>query len=189
MVGYPYTYTYIYIHIYQLIIQFVDIEGILPKGPYLACVSMAGRALLEWYRRYMACPIYHFSMTKICETIWHFLMNLLYGLSDILMVGNWLYSPCTKCSSVYQGERVLSYIKTLADEMKWHMHISSKTIASTVSYHMQNATATCEHFYRHCCETIMATIYIHYQILFISTPLDKNTRFKRMVISAHHKRL
>ena len=29
-----------------------DIEGILPKGPYLPCVSMAGRALLAGYPRY-----------------------------------------------------------------------------------------------------------------------------------------
>ena len=28
------------------------IEGILPKGPYLPCVSMAGRALLAGYHRY-----------------------------------------------------------------------------------------------------------------------------------------
>ena len=28
------------------------IEGVLPKGPYLPCVSMAGRALLEGYHRY-----------------------------------------------------------------------------------------------------------------------------------------
>ena len=29
------------------------IEGILPKGPYLPCVSMAGRALLAGYHRYV----------------------------------------------------------------------------------------------------------------------------------------
>ena len=32
------------------------IEGILPKGPYLPCVSMAGRALLAaypWYKAYL----------------------------------------------------------------------------------------------------------------------------------------
>ena len=32
-----------------------DIEGVLPKGPYLPCVSMAGRALLAGYYRYMSC--------------------------------------------------------------------------------------------------------------------------------------
>ena len=31
----------------------VNIEGILPKGPFLPCVSMTGRALLAWYHRYM----------------------------------------------------------------------------------------------------------------------------------------
>ena len=30
-----------------------DIKGILPKGPYLPCVSMAGRALLAGYPRYI----------------------------------------------------------------------------------------------------------------------------------------
>ena len=29
------------------------IEGILPKGPYLPCLSMAGRALLAGYHRYI----------------------------------------------------------------------------------------------------------------------------------------
>ena len=29
-----------------------DIDGILPKGPYLPCVSMAGRALSAGYHRY-----------------------------------------------------------------------------------------------------------------------------------------
>ena len=31
----------------------LHIDGILPKGPYLPCVSMAGRALLAGYHRYM----------------------------------------------------------------------------------------------------------------------------------------
>ena len=40
--------------IYQSIsILCLYIEGILPKGPYLPCVSMAGRALLAGYHRYM----------------------------------------------------------------------------------------------------------------------------------------
>ena len=35
------------------ILNVLDIEGILPKGPYLPCVSMAGRALLAGYPRYV----------------------------------------------------------------------------------------------------------------------------------------
>ena len=31
------------------------IEGVLPKGPYLPCVSMADRALLAGYHRHMHC--------------------------------------------------------------------------------------------------------------------------------------
>ena len=36
----------------------LNIEGILPKGPYLSCVSMAARALLAGYPRYLPriCP-------------------------------------------------------------------------------------------------------------------------------------
>ena len=33
--------------------SWLHIEGILPIGPYLPCVSMAGRALLAGYHRYM----------------------------------------------------------------------------------------------------------------------------------------
>ena len=35
-----------------LITNGLYIEGILPKGPYLPCVSMAGRALLAGYHQY-----------------------------------------------------------------------------------------------------------------------------------------
>ena len=38
------------------LVQFTDIEGILPKGPYLPCGrSMVGRALLSGYHRYVVC--------------------------------------------------------------------------------------------------------------------------------------
>ena len=36
----------------QLDLQNFYIKGILPKGPYLLCVSMAGRALFAGYHRY-----------------------------------------------------------------------------------------------------------------------------------------
>ena len=32
--------------------EYSHIEGILPKGPFLSCVSMAGTALLAGYHRY-----------------------------------------------------------------------------------------------------------------------------------------
>ena len=35
----------------------VEFEGILPKGPYLPCVSMAGRALLVGYHRILICSV------------------------------------------------------------------------------------------------------------------------------------
>ena len=37
------------------------IEGILPKGPYLPCVSMAGRALLAGYPRH----VNHYNISKV----------------------------------------------------------------------------------------------------------------------------
>ena len=37
----------------------MHIDGILPKGPYLPCVSMAGRALLAGYHRYMQCKSHY----------------------------------------------------------------------------------------------------------------------------------
>ena len=41
------------IHAYRIHMWWMShIEGILPKGPYLPCVSMAGRALLAGYPRY-----------------------------------------------------------------------------------------------------------------------------------------
>ena len=40
-------------HSLALILKTVYFEGILPKGPYLPCVSMAGRALLAGYPRFV----------------------------------------------------------------------------------------------------------------------------------------
>ena len=39
-------------------------EGILPKGPYLPCVSMAGRALLAGYPRIVRL---HFYTETVCQ--------------------------------------------------------------------------------------------------------------------------
>ena len=58
-------------------------EGILPKGPYLPCVSMAGRALLAGYHRFSKWK----NMTEGASTHPHPLdvFNLLYYLSVICM--------------------------------------------------------------------------------------------------------
>ena len=54
-------------------IQFAYFEGILPKGPYLPCVSMAGRALLVGYLRFdrtqcivLKCLTHWVRVTHIC---------------------------------------------------------------------------------------------------------------------------
>ena len=41
------------------------IEGILPKGPYLPCVSMAGRSLLAGYPRYLPNIIKYYLVTLL----------------------------------------------------------------------------------------------------------------------------
>ena len=46
-----------------------EIKGILPKGPYMPCVSMAGRALLAGYHRSM--PFYTILDEIKCLNIWH----------------------------------------------------------------------------------------------------------------------
>ena len=61
-------FSYILLHQYQSIhvqdlrcivlnIIFQSVEGILPKGPYLPCVSMSGRALLAGHHR---CVLYYY---------------------------------------------------------------------------------------------------------------------------------
>ena len=42
---------------YNMVRSLSNVEGILPKGPYLPCVSMAGRALLAGYHRYKQCTM------------------------------------------------------------------------------------------------------------------------------------
>ena len=44
----------------------VNIEDILPKGPYLPCVSMSVRALLPGYLRYMYQKLWRYVFTDSC---------------------------------------------------------------------------------------------------------------------------
>ena len=66
-----------------------EIEGILPKGPYLSLVSMAGRALLAGYQ----------SLTEAWYLVEHELRgNILYcngRLSLLSLIGMW--SICVMC--------------------------------------------------------------------------------------------
>ena len=43
---------------YGVVLTISNIEGILPKGPYLPCLCMADRALLAGYPRYMRSRMY-----------------------------------------------------------------------------------------------------------------------------------
>ena len=49
------------------------IEGILPKGPYRPCVSMAGRALLAGYHRYMG---FHYRDKMVMRDSLLFIMEI-----------------------------------------------------------------------------------------------------------------
>ena len=50
----------------------IYIEGILPKGPYLPCESMAGRALLAGYHRYVELGGNEWKACPIAKTLgWH----------------------------------------------------------------------------------------------------------------------
>ena len=48
----------------------LHIEGILPKGPYLPCVSMAGRALLAGYPRYPTPALSYVKTNNVYITLW-----------------------------------------------------------------------------------------------------------------------
>ena len=49
-------------------LSYQHIEGILPKGPYLPCVSMAGRALLAGYHWYTCLCVIHWNEKVILMT-------------------------------------------------------------------------------------------------------------------------
>ena len=51
------------------------IEGILPKGPYLPCVSMAGRALLVGYPRHSLLVNRHVTCIGIMHAYHRFIVN------------------------------------------------------------------------------------------------------------------
>ena len=57
-----------------------NIEGILPKGPYLPCVSMAGRALSAGYPRY---DVYHDAIMKTFSHYWHFVASQKTGYVEL----------------------------------------------------------------------------------------------------------
>ena len=60
-----------------------NIEVILPKGPYLPCVSMAGRALLAGYHRYISVQII-FERLKWVE--WNYNSFITCGISTNLLL-------------------------------------------------------------------------------------------------------
>ena len=77
--------------------RIAEIEGILPKGPYLPCVSMAGRALLAGYPRNIECRHIDIFVTN-CTGSCHF---------DNLQCSQWRkYPPHDNISiSVIEAER------------------------------------------------------------------------------------
>ena len=86
-------------------IYVTTIGDILPKGPYLPCVSMAGRALLAGYPRYVTCWsnifLIFFPHFDVFQTIWNrfckmFFFTLGPGWGDIIWIWNDILhiSPC-----------------------------------------------------------------------------------------------
>ena len=53
-----------------IIFDGAEFEGILPKGPYLPCISMAGRALLAEYHRIILLFAYHSAILNLCRFLW-----------------------------------------------------------------------------------------------------------------------
>ena len=80
------------------------IEGILWKGPYLPCVSMAGRALLAGYHRYHA---FHSSKDIDLEQIFYFLHEMKFPVTyhfhttgnsyEIMQGGGGQFQNLTRC--------------------------------------------------------------------------------------------
>ena len=54
----------------------IHIEGMLPKGPYLPCVIMAGRALLAGYPRYQSKN----SQKAFCTLLFRWAMDCIFGV-------------------------------------------------------------------------------------------------------------
>ena len=76
------------------------IEGILPKGPYLPCVSMAGRALLAGYHRYQKKNVlelwlswcftkdnYEYYLYQFMSILWSFHFSHLWNLISMFKHG------------------------------------------------------------------------------------------------------
>ena len=82
------------------------IEGILPKGPYLPCVSMAGRTLLAGYPRYILSIIY---ICNIGSTTDIKSNNLRNGIFFICILCRWLSCLLPFTSNIY-----------IIDGPKWH---------------------------------------------------------------------
>ena len=57
----------------------IDVEGILPKGPYLPCVSMAGRALLAGYPRYLEHSLCNYPQVNALRTLDWWFVNIVSG--------------------------------------------------------------------------------------------------------------
>ena len=85
------------------------IDGILPKGPYLLCVSMAGRALLTGYHRY----IRHALPTIIDST----------GHQNISMKGTG-HLGCTMLPRCYQIAKDLMYLFRIGLNYVWQTSTS-----------------------------------------------------------------
>ena len=83
----------------------LQIEGILPKGPYLPCVSMAGRALLAGYHRNMCNNSSYWKYTHVPDNL-SYIVSILY---HHLLIVICLLVHITKCiySAKYKSNAVI----------------------------------------------------------------------------------
>ena len=90
------------------------IEGILPKGPYLSCVSMVGRALLAGYPRYILLqPLLHmyifyththYSSSNVTHFIYSSIYSKCISLLHIPIVTNIAYLSFNKLRPRQNGQ-------------------------------------------------------------------------------------
>ena len=100
--------------------QIAHILGILPKGPYLPCVSMAGRALLAGYPRYLhfassQCPNLCFAN---CQEKWgkKVSSSMSYGLQE---ANQRKVSTYGKCSIYHQYICIMEFV--IKDLIMWDL--------------------------------------------------------------------
>ena len=120
-----------------------QIEGILPKGPYLPCVSMAGRALLAGYHRNMG--IISFKVTQAFSNtsslvIWYFRKWPMRSGQTLQQFQCWYDHELNMCTPFYYLglTSILSWILCVIPE--GHSKLMSVDISNLIPAILQPST-------------------------------------------------